>query len=58
MSKRRRGRPKESTFVHVTPEFRSKPDMEKLGQALIAAAKLIAEKKRTEAASLTDETNI
>lgn len=57
MSKRRRGRPQKSNFVRVTPEFRSKPDMEKLGQALIAAARLIAEKKRTEAASLTDETN-
>lgn len=56
MSKRRRGRPKESNFVRVTPEFRSKPDMEKLGQALIAAVKLIAEQKRTETASLTDET--
>ncbi len=55
MSKRRRGRPKESTFVRVTPEFRSEPDMEKLGQALIAVAKLIAEKKRLECAANESE---
>ena len=44
----RRGRPVGSRTVRVTPEFREEPDVEKLGRALIAVAKRIAEKKKAE----------
>lgn len=44
--KRARGRPKESGSVRVTPEFRNEPDIEKLGRALIAVAKLMVEQKK------------
>lgn len=36
--KRKRGRPIQSGNVRITPEFREKPDIEKLGRALIAIA--------------------
>lgn len=36
--KRKRGRPLQSGNVQITPEFREKPDIEKLGRALIAIA--------------------
>ncbi len=45
---RKRGRPTTSNHVHVTPEFRPEPDIEKLGRALIAVAISIAEKKKAE----------
>jgi hypothetical protein len=34
--------------VQVTPEFREEPDIQKLGQALIAIARNIADKKIAE----------
>ena len=34
-----------SRDIRVVPEFRAEPDIGKLGQALIAVAKSIAEKK-------------
>ena len=46
MSKKERGRPMCSHQVHVIPEYRETPDMEKLGQALISVAVNIAEKKK------------
>ena len=48
MSKKERGRPMCSHQVHVIPEYREIPDMEKLGKALIAIAASIAEKKKAE----------
>nr|WP_325239679.1 hypothetical protein [uncultured Oscillibacter sp.] len=51
MEKRNRGRPMTSRDVKITPEFRENPDIEKLGQALIAAAMNLAEKKRAEEAT-------
>ena len=44
----KRGRPMTSNNVKVTPEFRDKPDIEKLGRALIAVAISIAQKKEAE----------
>lgn len=52
MSKKERGRPMCSHQVHVIPEYRETPDMEKLGQALISVAVNIAERKKT-----TSDTN-
>ena len=52
MSKKERGRPMRSHQVHVIPEYRETPDMEKLGQALISVAVNIAERKKT-----TSDTN-
>lgn len=51
MDKRKRGRPKTSRDVRVTPEFRENPDIEKLGRALTAAAISIAEKRKAEEAA-------
>lgn len=51
MEKKSRGRPMTSRDVKITPEFRENPDIEKLGQALIAAAMNLAEKKRAEEAA-------
>lgn len=45
MAEQKRGRPTTSNRVHVTPEFRREPDIEKLGRALIAIAVDMAEKK-------------
>jgi hypothetical protein len=41
-----RGRAATSRNVHVTPEFRDKPDIEKLAKALLAVAKKLAEKEQ------------
>ena len=43
--KHSKGRPIKSSNVRVTPEFRKDPDIEKLGRALIAIAKNLAETK-------------
>jgi hypothetical protein len=40
--KRGRGRPREPDTFRVTPIFHSKPDMTKLGRAVIALAELLA----------------
>jgi len=40
------GRPNSSGNILVTPEYLEEPDIEKLGLALIAVAKSIAEKKK------------
>lgn len=48
MANQKRGRPVTSNRVQVTPEFRSEPDIEKLGRALIAVAISMAEKKKKE----------
>lgn len=50
MDKKKRGRPTTSRDVEVTPEFRKDPDIEKLGQALIAVAISIARQKEAEEA--------
>lgn len=44
----KRRRPIASKDVHITPEFRRDPDIEKLGRALIAVAIRIAEQKQAE----------
>jgi len=46
--KQKRGRPSASHNIRVIPEFRENPDVEKLGRALIAIAKSLAEKKAAE----------
>jgi hypothetical protein len=51
----KQGRPIQSRNIRVTPEFRAKPDIDKLGRALIAVAVSIAEKKKTKAQTLTDK---
>ena len=43
--KKKQGRPIASRNVVVVPEFRTEPDIEKLGRALIAIAQKIAEKE-------------
>ncbi|MCI8634069.1 MAG: hypothetical protein HFJ05_00495 [Eubacterium sp.] len=37
-SKRKRGRPMTAHNVSVTPEFRERPDIEKIGRVLISVA--------------------
>ena len=53
-AKQKRGRPIQSRNVRITPEFRERPDIEKLGRALIAIAKQIAEKKKAGVAGNED----
>lgn len=48
LNQKKQGRPMASRDVHVTPEFREEPDIEKLGRALIAVAMRIAEQKQAE----------
>ena len=43
----RRGRVAASRNVRITPEFREKPDIEKLARALLAIANKTAEKEKT-----------
>ena len=45
---KKQGRPSGAGNVRIKPEFRTKPDIEKMARALIAVAKKIAEKKMTE----------
>jgi hypothetical protein len=51
-AKQKPGRPGMSGNARVIPEFRESPDVEKLGRALLAVAKSIAEKKRSEDGAL------
>ena len=44
MTDKNLGRPAASRNVRVTPEFRAKPDVEKLARAFISIAKGLAEK--------------
>ena len=46
--KRKRGRPRGSHPVKVTPEFRENPDIKKMGLVFIAAAKQLLEQKKLE----------
>ncbi|MDR1704201.1 MAG: hypothetical protein LBS19_05905 [Clostridiales bacterium] len=39
-------RPADSRHVKVTPEFRERPDIEKLARALISIARHLAEQKK------------
>ena len=48
MEKRKRGRPRGSHPVKVTPEFRESPDIKKMGLVFIAAAKQLLEQKKLE----------
>lgn len=43
MKKRKRGRPRLQEPVRITPVFREKPDIPKLGRAVIALAEKMAE---------------
>jgi len=52
MGKLKPGRPIASRSMRVTPEFRDKPDIEKLGRALIAIAKSIDEKETAQKQTL------
>ncbi len=47
MNRIKPGRPLTSNLIRVTPEFREKPDIEKLARALIAIARNMAEKEQT-----------
>ena len=47
-TKNERGRPLVSKNICVIPEFHEKPDIEKLGRALIAVANRLAEEKKAE----------
>jgi len=46
-----------SRNIYVTPEFREKLDIDKLGHALIAVALSIAERKKAEEQALLDSGN-
>jgi len=48
MEKRKRGRPRGSHPVKVTPEFRENPDIKKMGLVFMAAAKQMLEQKKSE----------
>ena len=47
-TKQTTGRPIASRNIRVIPEFREKPDVEKLGRALIAIAKMMTGKETAE----------
>lgn len=44
--KKRRGRPSTSDNIRVVPVFREKPDIEKLGKAVIAMAEELAKQQQ------------
>ena len=46
--KQKRGRTSASRNVRVTPEFKEKPDIEKLARALLTVAQKMAEQERVE----------
>lgn len=48
MEKEKRGRPMTSHNVRVIPEFREKPDIEKLARAFLAVAASTVQKKEAE----------
>ena len=48
------GRPVASGNMHIEPEFLEKPDIQKLGRALIDITKNIVEKKKAEERTAAD----
>ena len=46
--KLKRGRPTGTCRIRITPEFRERPDVEKLGKALIAIVVKAAETKKAD----------
>jgi len=45
MKRKARGRPRQTDALHATPVFREKPDIEKLGRAVIALAEELAKQE-------------
>lgn len=54
--KRKLGRPLKSCNVCILPEYREKPDVEKLGRALIAVTMRLAEIKKAEEQKKKEDT--